>query len=249
MINMGALAEYSQLEMFLGTLLKDLRAKAVMKVELDPGDSSKLQYDKLQKHVLSKCPTADAPAIIDWAGARTALGIGPYSIPAGVLLPQMAVVLNLRAIPSEEALAPVQAMEEIPITKAEYTIDTKIASMMKAFEAWTIQLSTLNEPTYGGYQTASMYAIEADHPPPHTPMHLAPQNAPTGPPYYRLGPNYQQYAQHGLGPCIYCAELGHIRTFCLHVRTNQGTGIVHLTDCGRLTLGPRGGYGDEISHY
>jgi hypothetical protein len=47
MISKWALAEYSQVEMLLGALPRDLRAKAVMKHELDPRDSSTFKGDKL----------------------------------------------------------------------------------------------------------------------------------------------------------------------------------------------------------
>jgi len=48
MISKGAFAEYSQVEMLLGALPRDLRAKAVMKLELDPRDPSTFKYDKLE---------------------------------------------------------------------------------------------------------------------------------------------------------------------------------------------------------
>jgi len=40
MINKGTLDEYSQVEMLLGALPNDLRAKVVMKPKLDPRDRS-----------------------------------------------------------------------------------------------------------------------------------------------------------------------------------------------------------------
>jgi len=46
----------------------------------------------------------------------------------------MSVAANLLAIPSDETPAPVQAMEEIPISKAEYEIDKKMDNMMQAFK-------------------------------------------------------------------------------------------------------------------
>jgi len=49
MIDKGALAEYSQVEMLLGALPRNLRAKAVMKLELDPRDPSTFKYDKTPK--------------------------------------------------------------------------------------------------------------------------------------------------------------------------------------------------------
>jgi len=149
-IGKGAQAEYSQVEMLLGALPRDLRAKAVKKLELDPRDPSTFKYDKLRKHVLDKCSTADALAVLDSEGACTAPGVSPYSIPAGVPLPQMPVVVNLPAIPNEETTAPAQATEVIPIAKAENTSDTKMDNMMKACEAWTIQLSKANEPSVRG---------------------------------------------------------------------------------------------------
>jgi hypothetical protein len=184
MITKGALAEYSQVEMLLEALPRDLSVKAVIKLELDLRDHSMFKYDKLRKYVLDKCATADALGLLDSEGASTVPGVSLYSIPGGVPLTQMPVVVNLPAIPTEETPAPTQAMEEIPIPKAENTINTKMEHMVKAFEAWTFQLRKANEPRYGGYQTARVYAIQADHPPPHTPMNFPPPKAPTGPAYY-----------------------------------------------------------------
>jgi len=140
-------------------------------------------------------------------------------------------------------------MEETPIAKAENTMDTKMDNIILAFEAWTFQLSKANEPRYGGYQTATAYAFLADHPPPHTPITFPPPSAPMGLAYYRPVRNYPHYPWQGLKPCICCDELGHICMFCPEVRTDQHTGIVHLNDRGRLTFGPRGGNGGEISGY
>jgi len=140
--------------MLLGALPRELSAKVVMELDLDPGDPSTFKGGKLQKHVLDICATADALALLDSERARTVPGVSHYSIPAGVRLPHMPVVGNLPAIPNEETLAPAQAIEEIPIAKAENTIDTKMDKMMKAFEAWTLQLSIANGPRYGGSQTA-----------------------------------------------------------------------------------------------
>lgn len=70
-----------------------------------------------------------------------------------------------------------------------------------------------------------------------------------GPTYYQPGPNYVQYPWEGLGPGIYCDELGHKLTFCPDVHIDQNKGIVHLNDCGRLTIGLREGIGGEVSEY
>jgi hypothetical protein len=59
--------------MLLGALRRDLRAKVVMKLELDPSDPPRLKYDIFQKLVLDKFSTADALALLDSEGARTAL--------------------------------------------------------------------------------------------------------------------------------------------------------------------------------
>jgi soluble lytic murein transglycosylase-like protein len=151
MISKGAFAEYSEVEMLLGALPRDLRAKAVMKLELVRRDPSMFKYNKLRKHVIGKCATPDALALLDSDGACTVPGVSRYSVPAAVPLLRMAVVVNLAAIPKEETTAPVQATAEIPIAKAEYTIDTKMDNMMKPFDASTFQLCKANEPRYGGY--------------------------------------------------------------------------------------------------
>jgi hypothetical protein len=72
--------------MLLGALPRDLKAKAVMKLELDPRDPSTFKYDKLRNHVLDKCATSNALAHLDSKAARMAPGVSPYSITAGVLL-------------------------------------------------------------------------------------------------------------------------------------------------------------------
>jgi len=103
----------------------------------------------------------------------------------------MPVVVTILAIHSEETPAPAHGMENILITTAENSFDTKMDNAMKALEARWMQLGQVNKLRYGGYQTARAYAIQADHPPPHTPMKFPPLDAPPGPAYYQPGPNYQ----------------------------------------------------------
>jgi len=47
----------------------------------------------------------------------------------------MPVVINLLAICSDDTLAPVQATEDVPTAEADNEINTKMESMIKAFEA------------------------------------------------------------------------------------------------------------------
>ena len=72
--------------MFFGVIPRELRAKTVMKLQLDPSDPLTFKYDKLRKHVLDKCATTDALAFPDSEGACTVPGVTAYSIPAGVPL-------------------------------------------------------------------------------------------------------------------------------------------------------------------
>lgn len=106
MINKGAFARYSHQEMLLHAVPRELRATAVTKLELDPRDPSMFKYLKLQNHALSKCITADALALLYWHGACTAPAFSPYSIPAGVPLPQIAVLVMLLAITCEATPVP-----------------------------------------------------------------------------------------------------------------------------------------------
>jgi len=132
--------------MWLGALPRKILAKAAMRLELDPQDPSSFKYNQLRKYILDKCLTADPLAFLDSEVTLMALGVSPYSVPAGVPLPQMPVVIDLPAIPSEKTPAPAQPMEEIAIAKANNTINTKRDKMMKAFEDWHCQLSKANEP-------------------------------------------------------------------------------------------------------
>jgi len=178
--------------MLLKALPRDLRANAVMKPDLDLRDPSMVNDTKFREHVLANCTTADPLAHLHSEEVRTAPGVSPYSIPAGVPLREMPVVANHPAIPHEETPAPSQPKDEIPIPKAGNSIDRKMDNMMKSFEAGTFQLSKANEPRYRGYQTAREYAIPTDHPPPHAQMRFSPPNAPKGLIYNRPGPNHKQ---------------------------------------------------------
>jgi len=79
-IDKGASAEYSQVEMLLRALCRKLRPKAVLKLKLDPSDPSMFIYDKLRQHVLDKCVTTNALGILVLEGALTAPGVSPHSV-------------------------------------------------------------------------------------------------------------------------------------------------------------------------
>jgi len=53
MIKKGALAEYSQVELLLVAIPRDVRAKAVMELELDPRDPLTFTYDQLPNMTLT----------------------------------------------------------------------------------------------------------------------------------------------------------------------------------------------------
>jgi len=149
-IVMERLAKYSQLEMLLRALPRYLTATGIMLLKQHPRDPSTFKYEKPRKHFFDKSVNADALTLQDSERAHTAPGVSPYSIPAGVSLLQLPVVITFPAISSEETLAPAQAMEDIPIAKTNNTIDTKIDHMMKVLEVWTCQPSQANEPRYVG---------------------------------------------------------------------------------------------------
>ena len=72
---------------------------------------------------------------------------------------------------------------------------------------------------------------------------------PTDHTYYELVPDNPQWPWQGFGHCIYCDELGPFRTCCPDVSINLEQDIDNLNECGRLTLGPRGGSRGEICGY
>jgi len=88
---------------------------------------------------------------LDLGEAHIVQGVFCYQFPAGVPLQQMAVVLNLPAIPSKETPAPTLATEDMVITKAKKPINTTMYIMITVSEASTVQMSQANEPRYGGY--------------------------------------------------------------------------------------------------
>jgi hypothetical protein len=133
--------------------------------------------------------------LLIWVSAtpHMAPAVSAYSISAGVVLPQMPVVVNLQEINTAETQSPAQAREEIPITKAENSIVTKMESMIQAFKAWDFLLRTANDTRFGCYQTARADAIRADPSPLHKGINFTALTEPRGPAYYLPGHNYQQY--------------------------------------------------------
>jgi len=116
MITKEALDEYSQEEMLLGALPRDLCAKAVIKLEIYPRDPSMFKYNKLRKHVIGKCAAANTLTLLHSEEADMAPGVSPFSVPAAILLPRVPLAVNHLTIPTEETPVPAQATETIPIT-------------------------------------------------------------------------------------------------------------------------------------
>jgi hypothetical protein len=121
---MQELAKDSQMEMLHGALPRNLRATGVIILQQHPTDHSPFKYKQLCEHVFDKCVTADALTLLVSAGARTGLGVSPYSIAAGVSPRQLPLVIIFPTIPITETPAPEQPMEEIPIAIGEDTINT-----------------------------------------------------------------------------------------------------------------------------
>ena len=86
MIYMGALAKYSQVEMLLETLPRNMSANARMKLEPDLREPLMFKYKKIQMHILDKCVTTDTLTVLDMERVHTVPGVSPYSVPAGVPL-------------------------------------------------------------------------------------------------------------------------------------------------------------------
>jgi len=176
MINKGALAKYSQGDIMRGALPRVLRVKAVMTLELDLRDPATSKHSRTQTPVVDRCVTTDAITLLDPDRATTAPGVSSYSIAAWVPLSLISVELNLPAISNQETPAPAEATKAIDIAKAENSSDFKMYNTMQAFEAWTFQMSKVNEPRYGDYQTTKLYSIQAEHPLLYSPINFPPLN-------------------------------------------------------------------------
>lgn len=79
----------------------------------------------------------------------------------------MPVAVNHPAIPNEATPTPAHSPEDSYIANAYNAMDMTMDNMMRFFKAWTFQMSKANERRHGGYQTARVYDIQADHPPRH----------------------------------------------------------------------------------
>jgi hypothetical protein len=157
----GTLYKFALVETLLGALSKDRKAKAIVKIKLDPWEHETFNYDSLHKYIHDKCLTAAALALLEANTTHTTLGVLAYSIPTGVPLPQMPSVTSTSP-ENEQSTDVTTTVTTVPSTETtatetlKETIDTTMNSMMKAFEAWTFQLTkaTNPRPQYTGYQKA-----------------------------------------------------------------------------------------------
>jgi hypothetical protein len=97
--NNGTLVEYSHSKMFLRAFPRACRAKAVMKLKIDPGHPLTFKHDKLRKPVLNTCVTADVLSLEDSEAALMALIASPHTISTGFPLPQIVIMVNLPGKP------------------------------------------------------------------------------------------------------------------------------------------------------
>jgi len=93
MVDKGAFAVYSPVEILLRDLPRNLRAKSGMKLQIDLRVPLMFKYNTLSRHVIDPLVTTDALDLLDSEGACAVPGVSPYSIPVRVPLPQMLVVI------------------------------------------------------------------------------------------------------------------------------------------------------------
>lgn len=132
--------------MLLGAFPRYLGMKAVMKLRPDSRHPLTFKYNKHRNPSHHKCVNADPLTQVYLEGARLAQGLSPYSITAGVPLPQIPVMVIPPARPTDETPVRTQAMDEILIAKAESTVNTKIENILEAFDARIFKLRPVNEP-------------------------------------------------------------------------------------------------------
>lgn len=76
-----------------------------MKLYLDGRDRTTCKYYTVRKCSPNKPVTDEAHPLDDLEGSRMAAGVSPYSVPVGIPLPQMPVVVDVAAIPNKETRA------------------------------------------------------------------------------------------------------------------------------------------------
>lgn len=154
MITKRAVAEDSQVAMLLRALQGDLCANAVMKIEQDRRVPVTFQFDKLQKHILSKCATLDALAILDLNGSHTAPAVSPYSIEAAITLLQIPVVVILQRIVDETTPVVGPLPGRLSHCYSQNTINRKMSNMIEDVDTSTCNITKPNELCYSCYKTA-----------------------------------------------------------------------------------------------
>jgi len=116
LINKGAMAEYSQLEILLATLQRDGSGNFLIKLEEDPRPPSRWEYNTLWKQYLDSFLTTNTLAIMHSGWVCTVPGDSPYSVPAGVSLTPIALGVHILAVSNEDSPALEQSTEKIKWT-------------------------------------------------------------------------------------------------------------------------------------
>lgn len=114
------------------TLPSHLRVIVVKRLKMHLQNPWWLNVKDLPNIVLNECGDIEPFTLLDWQQATIPQWVSPYVVPAEVSLWPIAVVPNYQVIAIKDILVRVQAIDDISIARAEYTMDMTMHNMTKA---------------------------------------------------------------------------------------------------------------------
>ena len=164
----GSLAEYTRVESLMKALPRSLKAKAVVRLDMDPQQLATFRYDRLRDFLIAKCATADALPLIDSEETSTAQGISQYLAPALVVVPQLPIGVSPTSTAPKETPTKTKT-EEANVVEP---FSSKVDESTKALEAFAFQLTRLDDPNHhtGGQPNGRAFTIQADYTSPGPPI-------------------------------------------------------------------------------
>ena len=112
---------------------------------MDPQQPATFRYDRLRDFVIAKCVTADALTPIDSEETSTAPGISLNSAPALAVVPQLPVWVAPTTSATPKETPTEMKTEEANIVEP---FSGKVDELTKALEAFTFQLTRLDDPNH-----------------------------------------------------------------------------------------------------
>jgi gag-polyprotein putative aspartyl protease len=222
LMSQGLIGEYQCSLWFLQGLPEKLAGRFVKDDNIDVQDPSSMKFGSLYKKALRQCEFEDQVAAlhnVDWSGDAVLLKAST----GRPVVPDVPTVV-----------APVvSAMAAVPVVSRDgvaTTVDDLASSFAK------MMINHLGVSAVQGQSGIGMGRVQREG------LDPARQSNQPAQPYA-----YPSSALSRVMPtCYFCGVTGHLSTKCLKKQEMMDRGQIHLSEMGRVILGPRGSGGVEV---